>query len=52
MTYNPVCANPLHGNPLKTRDDLAKGVLDLFAPLLPYFSQGGARVRLDRKSVV
>jgi hypothetical protein len=50
MIYNPVCANPLHGNSLKTRDDLAKAVLDLFAPLLPYFSQGGARVRLGATS--
>src|SRR3954469_5063812 len=50
MTYDPVCANPLHGNPLQTRDDLARAALDLFAPLLPYFSPGGARVRLGPTS--
>ncbi len=47
MTYDPVTANPLHANPLKTRADVEKGLRDLFAPLLPYFSEGGARVRLD-----
>ncbi|WP_127753232.1 DUF2264 domain-containing protein [Devosia sp. 1566] len=47
MTYDPASANPLFGNPLQTRDDVEKGVRDLFAPLLPYFSEGGARVRLD-----
>ncbi|KFC62472.1 hypothetical protein FF80_03567 [Devosia sp. LC5] len=47
MTYDPASANPLHGNPLKTRADVEKGLRDLFNPLLPYFSGGGARVRLD-----
>ena len=47
MTYNPATANPLFGNPLKTRADTEKGLRDLFAPLLPYFSEGGARVRVD-----
>jgi hypothetical protein len=47
MTYDPATANPLFGNPLKTRADVEQGLRDLFAPLLPYFSQGGARVRLD-----
>jgi hypothetical protein len=47
MTYDPATANPLYGNPLKTRDDVEKGLRDLFTPLLPYFSEGGARVRLD-----
>lgn len=47
MTYDPASANPLHGNPLKTRADVEKGLRDLFAPLLPYFSKGGARMRLD-----
>jgi len=47
MTYDPVSANPLHGNPLQTRADVEKGLRDLFTPLLPYFSAGGARVRLD-----
>ena len=39
-------ANPLAGNPLRTRDDLQRAVRDLVAPLLPHFSPGGARVRL------
>ena len=47
MTYDPVRANPLHGNPLRTRADCEKALRDLFQPLLPYFSEGGARVRLD-----
>lgn len=47
MIYDPARANPLHGNPLLSRDDLASAVTDLFKPLLPYFSEGGARVRLS-----
>ena len=47
MTYDPVTANPLHGNPLKTRADVERGLRDLFNPVLPFFSEGGARVRLD-----
>jgi hypothetical protein len=47
MTYDPASANPLYGNPLKTRADVEKGLRDLFNPLLPYFSEGSARVRLD-----
>ncbi|HEV7346194.1 MAG TPA: DUF2264 domain-containing protein [Devosia sp.] len=47
MTHDPVSANPLFGNPLKTRADVEKGLHDLFNPLLPYFSEGSARVRLD-----
>lgn len=39
--------NPLHGNPFKTRDDVAKAVTDLVEPLLPIFSEGNARVQLD-----
>ncbi len=47
MTYDPATANPLHGNPLKTRDDIETALNALFRPLLPYFSEGGARVRLN-----
>jgi len=47
MTYDPASANPLHGNPLKSRADVEKALHDLFNPLLPFFSEGGARVRLD-----
>jgi hypothetical protein len=45
-------ANPLFDNPLLTRDDLAKAVMDLFNPLLPYFSAGGARVRLSATGAI
>ncbi|SFV29067.1 hypothetical protein SAMN05216456_0665 [Devosia crocina] len=47
MTYNPAAANPLFGNPLRSRQDIEKALRDLFAPLLPYFSEGSARVRVD-----
>ncbi|MCD7059875.1 DUF2264 domain-containing protein [Pelagibacterium xiamenense] len=47
MIYDPASANPLTGNPLKTRADVAKALNDLFNPLLPYFSEGHARVRLS-----
>src|SRR4051794_17471725 len=47
MTYDPLSANPLHNNLLQSRDDVEQGLHALFAPLLPYFSEGGARVRLD-----
>lgn len=45
-------ANPLHGNPLQTRQDVAKALLDLFNPLLPYFSEGGARVTLSAAGAI
>lgn len=45
--FDPVRFNPMWGNPLRTRDDVRKGFEDSFAPLLPYFSPGGARVRLS-----
>ncbi|WP_085027743.1 DUF2264 domain-containing protein [Ensifer aridi] len=47
MTYDPASANPLRGNPLETRGDMQRALIDLFDPLLPYFSEGNARVRLD-----
>ncbi len=47
MTYDPASANPLAGNPLQKRGDMQSALLDLFDPLLPYFSTGNARVRLD-----
>ncbi|KQO77531.1 DUF2264 domain-containing protein [Rhizobium sp. Leaf262] len=52
MHHQTASANPLYHNPLLTRDDLAKAVLDLFNPLLPYFSEGGARVRLSATGAV
>ncbi|MCA1444180.1 DUF2264 domain-containing protein [Ensifer sp. IC4062] len=47
MTYDPATANPLGSNPLATRSDMQRALVDLFNPLLPYFSEGNARVRLD-----
>jgi hypothetical protein len=47
MTYDPLSANPLASNPLKTRADVTRALLDLFNPLLPFFSEGSARVRLN-----
>lgn len=35
------------GNPLKTRDDVERALRESFAPLLPFFSPGRARVRLN-----
>ena len=39
--------SPLAANPFKTRADVARAVDDLFSPLLPHFSDSGARVRLS-----
>lgn len=39
-------ANPLAGNPLRTREDVERAAMDLFTPLLPHFSKGAARVKL------
>ena len=47
VTYDPLVANPLHQNPLRSRSDVQRAVRDLFAPLRRYFSEGGARVRLS-----
>ncbi|NTI17421.1 DUF2264 domain-containing protein [Agrobacterium rhizogenes] len=47
MIYDPVSTNPLAGNPLKNRSDMRCALTDLFDPLLPYFSKGNARVRID-----
>ncbi|AYG61047.1 DUF2264 domain-containing protein [Rhizobium jaguaris] len=47
MTYDPASTNPLAGNPLENRTDMRRALIDLFYPLLPYFSKGNARVRID-----
>lgn len=39
--------NPLSGNPLRTRADAVAALRDLYLPMLPYYSLGAARVRLD-----
>ena len=44
--WDRVRANPLALGPLLTRDDVARAVVDLYEPLRPYVSPGGARVRL------
>ncbi|HEV7275243.1 MAG TPA: DUF2264 domain-containing protein [Devosiaceae bacterium] len=46
-SFDPVRFNPTWGNPLRSRADVEQALHDCFAPLLPYFSPGGARVRLD-----
>jgi hypothetical protein len=45
-------ANPLAENPLLTREDVERAAMDLFTPLLPHFSEGGARVKLGSSGVV
>ena len=45
-------ANPLAGNPLRTRADLQQAVRDLVDPLLPHFSPSCARVRLGSFAAV
>ncbi len=45
-------ANPFSGNSLKSRCDLADAANAVFKPLLRYFSQGGARVRLSDVSAI
>ncbi len=47
MDYQAPSYNPMAGNPLKTRNDVAIAIRDLYLPLTPYYSLGGARVRLD-----
>jgi hypothetical protein len=39
-------ANPMAGNPLVTKDDVRRAVVDLVEPIVPYLSPGGARTRL------
>ena len=39
-------ANPMGGNPLVSKDDLRRAVVDLVEPIVPYLSPGGARARL------
>ncbi len=45
MTFT-INANPLEGNPLRTREDAQQAVVDLTTPLLSAFSPGKARVHL------
>jgi hypothetical protein len=50
--YGPARANPLAGNPLAARDDVARAVRELYEPLVPYVSPAGARVRLGSNAAV
>jgi hypothetical protein len=47
MEYQSPSYNPMAGNSLVTRSDVARAIRDLYLPLTPYYSEGGARVRLD-----
>ena len=38
--------NPIEGNPMRSRADFARSVVDLWRPLKPYFSKGCGRVSL------
>ena len=46
-SFDPARFNPMWGNPLRTRADVEMALRDSFRPLLPHFSEGGARVRLN-----
>jgi len=46
-SFDPVRFNPMWGNPLRSRADVEAALRASFAPLLPLFSPGGARVRLS-----
>ncbi|WP_417307648.1 DUF2264 domain-containing protein [Devosia sp.] len=50
--FDPVRFNPLNGNPLRNRSDVERALRDSFAPLLPYFSPGSARVRLSATGAI
>ena len=50
--YDPVRFNPLSGNPLRSRGDVEQALRDSFAPLLPHFSPGSARVRLGATGAI
>ncbi len=47
MEFHSPSYNPMTGNPFATRADVARAIKDLYLPLTPYYSEGGARVRLD-----
>ena len=47
MISNPSNFNPFSDNSFKTRDDVMRSFTESFEPLLPAFSDGGARVSLE-----
>lgn len=44
--------NPMHGNPLRTRDDLAQATKDLVAPCLPFLRDRPGRLALGTTAAV
>ncbi|MBL1242469.1 MAG: DUF2264 domain-containing protein [OCS116 cluster bacterium] len=44
--------NPLHNNPFKTRHDMQQAMADLFAPIRPHYSTGGARLQLNTSAAI
>ena len=46
-SLDPARFNPMWSNPLRSRADVETALRESFAPLLPYFSPGAARVRLN-----
>lgn len=51
-TGDTAYANPLAAGPLRSRDDVQRAVRDLYEPLRPYTSPGGAQVRLGSYAAV
>lgn len=45
-------ANPMAGNPLATKDDVRRAVVDLVEPVVVHLSPGGARARLGSAGAV
>jgi hypothetical protein len=46
MTHTDARANPMAGNPLRTKTDVQRAVVDLVEPIVAHLSPGGARARL------
>lgn len=44
--------NPFKDNPLRTKADIQKAVLDLWSPLKPYYSTGRARVKFGQSGFI
>ena len=46
----PNVTSPLRNNPLATREDVKDALLQLCNPLLPYYSEGKARLKIGQSS--
>lgn len=44
--------NPLNNNPFKTRQDMQQAMADLFKPIKPHYSAGGARLQLAANAAI